>query len=143
MRRVHRVVQPLEKAAHDLALYAGVLERFERERFTSSHLRALRQKLDTSGVSPSRRIAQLGRLADWLSAQHNQLFALIAPLLLWTTQLAFAIEAWRATVGPAIARPSCTVRRSASIPAGAALETGHRSRPRHRRGTPAVGRWRR
>jgi DNA mismatch repair ATPase MutS len=53
---------------------------------------------------PSRRIARLGRLADWLEAQHNQFFALFAPLLLWTTQLAFAIEAWRATDGPAIAR---------------------------------------
>jgi len=52
----------------------------------------------------SRRIAQLGRLADWLEAQHNPFFALFAPLLLWTTQLAFAIEAWRATAGSAIAR---------------------------------------
>jgi DNA mismatch repair ATPase MutS len=103
MRRVQRVVKPVEHAAHDLALFAGILGRIEGERFASSHLRGLREKLETSGVSPSRRIAQLGRLADWLSAPHNQFFALFAPLLLWTTQLAFAVEAWRRTAGSAIA----------------------------------------
>jgi hypothetical protein len=104
MRRVHRVVRPVESKAHDLALLAGVLGSLERETFTSPRLRALREMLNTSGVPPSRRIAQLGRLADWLDAQHNQLFALIAPLLLWTTQLAFAVEAWRALAGAAIGR---------------------------------------
>jgi hypothetical protein len=104
MRRVHRVVRPVESKAHDLALLAGVLASLEGETFTSPRLRALREMLNSSGVPPSRRIAQLGRLADWLDAQHNQLFALIAPLLLWTTQLAFAVEAWRALAGAAIGR---------------------------------------
>jgi hypothetical protein len=104
MRRVHQVVKPVESTANSLALFAGILTSIERERYTSAHLRTLRQTLDSAGVPPSRRIAQLGRLADWLDAQHNQLFALFAPLLLWTTQLAFAIEAWRATNGPAIDR---------------------------------------
>jgi DNA mismatch repair ATPase MutS len=104
LRRVQRVVKPVESAANDLTLFAGILRRFERTQFASAHLNSLRARLDTSGVSPSVRIAQLGRLADWLSAPHNQFFALFAPLLLWTTQLAFAIEAWRATAGSAIAR---------------------------------------
>jgi hypothetical protein len=103
-RRVHRVIKPVENKAYDLALFAGILARLEREHFTSPYLCALRKNVDTNGMPPSRRIVQLGRLADWLDAQHNQFFALFAPLLLWTTQLAFAIEAWRATVGPAIAR---------------------------------------
>ena len=104
MQAVQRVVRPMERKEHDLALFAGLLARLEREHFTCSHLRRLREKLDTSGVPPSRRIAQLSRLADWLDSGHDQLFALFAPLLLWTTQLAFAIEAWRATAGPAIVR---------------------------------------
>jgi hypothetical protein len=104
LRRVHRVVKPVERTAHDLALFAGILARLERERFASPHLRGFQEALHTAGMRPSRRIAQLGRFADWLDAQRNQFFALIAPLLLWTTQCAFAIEAWRATAGPAIAR---------------------------------------
>lgn len=104
LRRVCRVVQPVEKAAHDLALFAGILGRLEREPLTAPYLRRLREKLETLGVPPSRRIAQLGRLVDWLTAQRNQFFALFAPLLLWTTQMAFAIEAWRVTAGSAITR---------------------------------------
>jgi hypothetical protein len=104
MQSVQRVVRPIERKERDLALFAGLLARLEREPFSSAHLRMLREKLDTAGVPPSRRIAQLSRLAEWLDAGHDQLFALIAPLLLWTTQMAFAIEAWRATAGPAIAR---------------------------------------
>jgi hypothetical protein len=104
MRRVHRVVGPVERTAQNIALFSGVLACLERERFESPRLRALRETLATSGVPPSRRIAQLGRLADWLEAQHSQFFALFAPLLLWTTQLAFAVEAWRTAAGPAIGR---------------------------------------
>jgi hypothetical protein len=104
MQSVQRVVKPMERKEHDLRLFAGLLARLEGEQFNSCYLRTLREKLDTSGVPPSRRIAQLSRLADWLDAGHNQLFALFAPLLLWTTQMAFAIEAWRATAGSAIAR---------------------------------------
>jgi hypothetical protein len=102
VRPVQRVVRPIESKEHDLTLFAGLLARLEREQFTSPPLRLLQEKLATSGVPPSRHIAQLSRLADWLDAEHNQLFALFAPLLLWTTQMAFAIEAWRATAGSAI-----------------------------------------
>jgi hypothetical protein len=104
MERVQRVIKPVERIAHDLALFAGVLARIERETATSPYLRRLRAALDSAGLPPSRRIAQLSRLIDWLNARGNQLFMPIAPLLLWTTQMAFAIEAWRATAGPAIAR---------------------------------------
>jgi DNA mismatch repair ATPase MutS len=64
----------------------------------------LRAELDAAGLPPSRRIEQLIRLIDWLNARRNQLFLPFALVLLWGTQLAFAIEAWRATCGHAIAR---------------------------------------
>ena len=104
MFRVHRVVKPVESAAQTIALFGGVLASLEREHFESPRLCALREALATSGVPPSRRIAQLGRLADWLDSLHSQFFALFAPLVLFTTQLAFAVEAWRAVAGPAIGR---------------------------------------
>src|SRR5262249_60410392 len=43
------------------------------------------------------------RCIDLLDARRNQLFAPIGWLLLWTTQLALAIEAWRAACGPHVA----------------------------------------
>jgi hypothetical protein len=103
-KRVRQVLAPVEKRASDLSLFHALLARFERERFDSQRLRELRSELDTAGLPASRQAAQLVRLVDWLTAQENFLFAPIAPLLLWNTQFAFAIEAWRTRSGPAIVR---------------------------------------
>jgi DNA mismatch repair ATPase MutS len=43
-------------------------------------------------------------LIEWLNSRLNPFFAAIAPLLLWSTQFAFAIEEWRSQHGLAIAR---------------------------------------
>ena len=55
-------------------------------------------------MPPSQRIARLSGLIDLLNSRRNQFFAPIALLLLWGTQVAFAIEAWRRASGPRIAR---------------------------------------
>jgi DNA mismatch repair ATPase MutS len=81
-----------------------MLARLEAERFTSPLLVRLRAALDTNGVAPSQRIKQLHRLINLLDARRNQLFAAIAPLLLWGTQFTLAIESWRAVSGPGIER---------------------------------------
>ena len=49
-------------------------------------------------------MAQLARLVDLLDARRNQIFAPVALPLLWGTQIALAIEAWRRRIGPAVAR---------------------------------------
>ncbi len=98
--RSRRVARAVERPLRDLALLVELLERIERERFRAPALVALRTALDTNGVPPSREIARLRLLVDLLSQRRNQFFTLIAPFLLWTTQLSFAIEAWRARCGP-------------------------------------------
>jgi len=102
--KVRQIIEPVERKAQDLVLFAGILAYLESETFTTPSLRQLQTALQTQGVRPSQRIAQLARLIDWLNARRNQLFAPIALLTLWATRYAFAIEAWRAVVGPAIAR---------------------------------------
>jgi hypothetical protein len=102
--RVLRVIKPVDRRAHDLMLFAGLLARLEKEDFTAPLLVRHRQELDTAGLPPSRHIGRLARLIDLHDQRRNTLFAPLAPLLLWSTQLAFALEAWRATSGPAIAR---------------------------------------
>src|SRR5262249_45904407 len=57
-----------------------------------------------TGAPPSQRIAQLSNLIDTLNSRRNPFFAPIACLMLWGTQMAFAIESWRATTGRAIRR---------------------------------------
>ena len=109
--RVQRVLSAVERRGRDLALLSNVLARLEEATFTAPRLRELRDALDTTAhpqggrhVPPSERIAQLGNLLDLLHSRGNQLFMPLAYLLMWGTQMAHAIEQWRAIAGPAIAR---------------------------------------
>jgi len=101
---VRRIEHAVEPAGRDLALLSGVLERLERELFTSPRLKGLSAKLGAAGHPASRQISRLRFLIDLLDAQRNPLFAPIAFVLLWSTQFAFAIEAWRKRSGPFVAR---------------------------------------
>ena len=98
-RRVLLVAGHAGDAAHDLSLLARVLSRLERETFTSPHLSQLRSALDAAGSAPSRQIARLNRLIELLDSRENWLMRLVGPPLLYGTQVAFAIEAWRAGSG--------------------------------------------
>lgn len=102
--RVVAVVRAAGRPARDLALLSRLLERIEAERFESPRLLALRRSLDCDGEPPSRRVARLRRLLELLEARQNQLFAPVAALLLWATQLALAIDAWRKVSGAAVPR---------------------------------------
>ncbi|MGA3041363.1 MAG: DNA mismatch repair protein MutS [Bryobacteraceae bacterium] len=102
--RYRRVVEAVEQPAHDLALLSKVLSRLEQERFTSARLVELRTALDVAGLPPSARIAKLHRLIELLEERENPFMRALGPLMLWTEQLAFAIEAWRKVSGPALRR---------------------------------------
>ncbi len=101
--RVRRVLADVEASARDLALLSQILERLERESFSTPRLVGLRRALDTAGQPPSRRIAKLRRLVDLLDARRNQIFALPSGVLMWATQFAFALEAWRSVSGRTVA----------------------------------------
>jgi hypothetical protein len=91
-------------ATRDLRLLTEMLSCFEAEHFRCPYLQTLRAALDTNGAPPSRQIERLGRLLNLLESRNNQLFIPIAALLLWTTHIALAIEAWRAASGPLVSR---------------------------------------
>ncbi|MEX2263376.1 MAG: hypothetical protein WD696_15570 [Bryobacteraceae bacterium] len=98
-KRVLRVVAGVEEAAHDLALLSEVLARFEKESFRCSLLAEQRARLETSGKPPSARIARLHRLVELIDSRDHVVLRAIGPPLLYTTHLAFAVEAWRAAHG--------------------------------------------
>jgi len=95
-RRVRHACAAAEAAGRDLRLFSQLLSRLEAERFEAPHLAALQQALRVGGRPPSHLIARLRLALDLLDARRNQLFAPIGALLLWTTQLALAVEDWRA-----------------------------------------------
>ncbi len=101
-RRVAQVLEPVESSARDIKIFSALVERLEHEQFTSPRLKQLRDTLTVSGKLASKRIAQLGRLVDWLDSSDHVLVRVLRPLLLWQEQLAISFEKWRAESGPQI-----------------------------------------
>jgi len=101
-RQVRLVIREVEIPAHDLELLRDVLVCLESQRFRCRKLVELRAALNTDGSPPSKRIARLNRLVEMLDSRDNLAVRIIGPPLMWSTQLAFAVEAWRRASGPAV-----------------------------------------
>jgi hypothetical protein len=102
-KRIDQVLHAADRAARDLDVLAHVLERLERESFSSERLAALRAALGTGSVAASHAIRRLHWLAEMHDWQHNQFFAPFAAFLLWGTHLAYAMERWRRIHGAHVA----------------------------------------
>jgi hypothetical protein len=99
---VARVTTTDAAPARDLELLGLLLARLEKEPFQARYLVAVKHKLETGGRTASHQIARLERLVGHLDSARNQFFGLIAAPLLWRSQFAMAIEAWRLECGPHI-----------------------------------------
>ena len=108
-RRVGAAVSAVESAARDLGLLAGVLARLEAEQFAAPRLVELRAALHSQGWPPSRWIARLNRLMEYLDSRRNMIVGPIDLFVFWTLQCACAVEAWRKRTGPAVRRWLATV----------------------------------
>ena len=97
--QTREVTTAVERAEPALALLARLLSRIERESFAAPRLVELRAKL---GDTTSREIERLRRHVALLDSARNQLFMPFAALMLWKTNVAFAIERWRAESGAKI-----------------------------------------
>jgi hypothetical protein len=96
--KVSRVIQSVEEPSHDLDVLAALLSSLEREQFSSPHLITLAGRLRRDALA-SQEIAALSRRVAMLSARKNAIFALPAAFMLWGSQWAASIEAWRARAG--------------------------------------------
>jgi hypothetical protein len=97
-------VSAVEEAAHELGLLSEVLVRMEREHFACPLLAGLRASLDVEGEPPSRRLASLKRLVEYLDSRDNVVVRVLEPFVLWTPHLALRVEDWRAHNGSAVRR---------------------------------------
>ncbi len=102
-RLVADVGAGVQHRADELAAVAALAGLLERERFASRRLLALQESLRSQGVSARQRVLALGRRVEWFESRRNPFYALLSAPLLVTTQLAFAIEAWRSRHGAAAA----------------------------------------
>lgn len=104
-RPVQMVTAGVSTPGRDLKLIMLLLERLERERFSTPALIAIAQVLETGGQPASRCIRRLSRLIELLdSARLHQFFRAAAAPLLWIPQFAMAIERWRIRHGSQIGR---------------------------------------
>jgi hypothetical protein len=101
-----RVTHATDSASRDLVLLAELLQRLETETFHAPLLQQLHARLRSGSQTgamiqktASAQIAHIGRLSARLDWQENKVFAPIAFALLWTAQVAMAIERWRKVSG--------------------------------------------
>ena len=100
---VRAAQESVSTPARELKLLGQLLERLENESFSAPHLQRLTRSLDTRGITASAEIQRLERLVDHLDSARNEFFRVLAAPLLWKSQFAMAIEAWRQQSGPHIA----------------------------------------
>jgi hypothetical protein len=115
--RVRRALAGLSGRSRDLFALAGLVGWVERGPFTSERLLTLQDQLRTEGVPPSERLEALAGRVGQVEAARKDLFALIAPFLLWTTRTALAVEDWRRVTGPALGRWATAVGEAEALAA--------------------------
>ena len=98
-RRVQDVTRTVGVVQHDLKCIAEIFECLEAENFTSARLTRVDSGGSCSGVRASEAIQRLATFYSWIASRGNPLIAVIGGWLLLETQVAFAVEAWRARFG--------------------------------------------
>jgi hypothetical protein len=94
-RRAAAVVAGMTSNAEGLVLFSEILKRFEAEPFTSPRLRGFVEKLKGGALPASRAIRRLAYAVYWADASEGLLAKILNLPLLYTVQVAFALEAWR------------------------------------------------
>ena len=100
--RLEKIFAGVGNTHKDLDSLALLLKRIEVEKFDSPLLQQLQAKLFTHGQPPSACIARLDTLADLDDSRHNWFVRIFDIPLLYSMQIAFALEQWRRTYGNGI-----------------------------------------
>jgi hypothetical protein len=100
--RVRNIVEAINQPAHDLELLSQILATLESQQFHSPRLTELRAAIDVRGRSASWRIGRLRRWMELFDSRENFIVRALDAPLMWTVQIAMAIEAWRAENGALI-----------------------------------------
>ena len=107
--RAHHVNEGVSCNGEGLVLFADVLQRLEREPFSSPRLQSLMAELSRGGAVASRSIRQLAQIEYWIDAHHSLIGHLLELPLLYSIQVAFAAEWWRSRHGARMRAAVATV----------------------------------
>ena len=101
--RTMTIAAEVDEPAHDLKLLSEIVAELERCEFSCPPLKRLREQVRSQAGAASEAIRSLRRMVEILDSRDNVVVRALGPLLLWTTQTAMAIEAWRARHGSEVA----------------------------------------
>lgn len=101
-RRVRKVTRTVGVVQHDLRCIADLFDCLEAETFHSDRLRRVDTGGPCGGLRASEAIQRLATFYSWIASRGNPLIALISLWFSLETQVAFAVEAWRARFGPMV-----------------------------------------
>jgi hypothetical protein len=102
--RVAAALSGIERAGADLEVFARLLTIIESRGFSAPRLSSLRAALESGDLPASRAIAALVRLVELFESTRNAFFAVVAPVLLWRTNVAIRAAGWRERHGSAVGR---------------------------------------
>jgi len=101
-RRITAVLDGTEAAVRNMQLLASLLEVMESETFTSERLVEIRRKLASHAVAGSLAIGRLAKLGQWQDSMDNMIVKGLNLPLMYSVQLAWAIQRWRRQHGGAV-----------------------------------------
>lgn len=101
-KRTAAVLHATEHALEDLQLLSSLLARVEREHFETPRLQSLKTALSSPHLPASQAISRLHTIVEYIHSLENPILRGLNIPLLYTVQVAYAAEAWRAAHGAAV-----------------------------------------
>jgi hypothetical protein len=102
-RRTRALFAGAERASRSLTLTAALIERFERATFQAAPLKDLQSAFTVDAGTASQALARLAFLTQMIEHRANYIIRILDAPLLYSVQLAGAVQAWRRSHGPALA----------------------------------------
>jgi hypothetical protein len=101
-REIAAVLDGTDVALENMQLLAALLQQIEAESFESESLREIKSTLSSHAVAGSTAVARLATLGEFRGSLDNPIVRVLNLPLLYSVQLAFAIQRWRRRHGGAV-----------------------------------------
>jgi hypothetical protein len=101
-KRIEAVLAGTDEALKHMQLLASLLEVMEAEEFVSARLVVVKRKLASHDAAGSVAIARLARLGQWRDSMDNMMVKGVNLPLMYSVQVAWAVQRWRRTHGAAV-----------------------------------------
>ena len=101
-KKIEAVLGGTDSARKNMQLLASLLEVMEREEFASARLQEVGRKLRSHQVAGSVAIGKLATLGEWRDSMDNMMVQAVNLPLMYSVQLAWAVQRWRRKHGGAV-----------------------------------------